>query len=287
MKKSVFIAFSGLFWLSTVLMVSGHNLPQKGPFSNQKQLVESHLASFLSIDPHHFLEEAGNIQDNFDSFVQKLQRKKQRYNNDLDFLSHMYYRVHGVYLRHYRASVTMNDLFKTKSYDCLTGTALYALILEALDFDYTIHETSYHIYLTLSVDGQKVLIESTNPLGGFITEPQLIEQLQAHYAQEVREKTAHYQFQETVNHIIDLRQLAGLHYYNLALAHYNHKELKPAMLLMEQALQHYPSNRIHEVMRLMLQTLTQETQIDPYFKQAYLSKYAHIFPGGMAAKDQR
>ncbi len=288
LRKSVYIAFIALFWFSVGSQVKASDPNSVISSPGEKSAVQSRLAEFLRIDHDHYMAHGSSIQQEFDAFIEKLNHRRTKYENQTDFLGYLYYKVHRKYLRHYRTPVSLNDLFEKKSYDCLTGTALYALIFEALGLEYQIVETTYHIYMTLTVEGQPVLIESTNPLQGFVTDPDEIALLtQAFVHEYTQEQTQdHYQFTQPVKEIINLKQLTGLHYYNLALQSYNRKELEPAIALIEQALYRYSSPRVQETMRVMLNTLRGETGIDPFFKDYYLAKYYYLYSGEVAFQEK-
>ncbi len=279
LKNVLYIALVSLLWLSASFPVNGKIFGYSWSNDPQKLSTQSFLAEFLRADSDHFLVNESNIQQEFAAFVSKLEDKRARYSNELDFLSYLYYKVHRKYLHRYSTPVSMNALFDKGRYDCLTGTAFYALLFEALGMEYQIVETTYHIYLTLTVDGQPVLIESTNPLGGIITNRQQIAELKKAYASPQAALQANqYIFQEPVNQVIDLTQLAGLHYYNLALNSYNQHDLESALSHMEQALSRYSSQRLNETMQVMLGTLKSDQKVDVSLRDYYLPKYAYINP---------
>ncbi len=213
-------------------------------------------------------------------FINHLQKKQHRYKDPVDFLSYVYFKVHRKYLGRYQTPSTMDDLLLNRNYDCLTGTALYGMIFDRLNIPYEIVETSYHIYLSLEVNHQTVLIESTSPLNGFIYNKEAIADLLTRYRQDLESNSTseekHFQISEPVNNLIGLDQLAGLQYYNLAVAAYNQKDLKQALANMSKALDYYPSTRVKEVMGRMLDTLDEDKNFDALLKDAYLSRFNHL-----------
>jgi len=216
--------------------------------------------------------------ENLDRFVDELSSKRHRYKNEIQFLEYVYYKVHRKYLRNYSTPSTLLDLIEKKQYDCLTGTALYALIFERLGIDYSIVETTYHIYLTIQDDEKLVVVESTNPIDGFIFNPELVREAIEKYRQGPSSSTwnnqDYYPSQE-VNNQVTFKQLAGLQYYNQAVKYYNQQNLMPAIKDMAKALDFYPSSRLKEMMVVMLNTLEHE-DVDPLFKQEYLLKFGSL-----------
>lgn len=229
--------------------------------------------------------------NDLNKFTNLLDKKSHRYKDRLDFLRYVYFKVHRKYLGRYQSPATFRELMENKKYDCLTGTALYAIVFEKLGVSPDIVETTYHVYLTLNVDGSMVLIESTSPLGGFITDGELINQALQQYQQDSGGENwsyqDYYQPAQTVNNKITLRELAGLQYFNQAVADYNDKKLSSALKQLATALSYYPSDRLKEMMGVMLNTLSQETDIDPDLKQEYLSRYGHLRYSLITAHQQK
>ena len=225
-----------------------------------------------------------------DLFTTHMDKKRHKFSSEVSFLKYVYYRVHRKYLDHYKTPSTFQELFEDKNYDCLTGTALYALIFERLDIDYQIVETNYHIYLTIQSGDDQILIESTSPLNGFITDPEMVSKtINSFLADENSQwvNKDYYKFNYIVKEKITLKELVGLQYYNLAIASYNQKDLKTALVELARGLKLYPSERLKETMTLMLETLAGDTSIDPLFKHQFLSYYRNLLlPEITASRDR-
>ena len=96
----------------------------------------------------------GSIDNNptlhrYDELLSHLKDRKDKYNDDdIRFLRNMFGYVHRKQLANYKNFVSLdNTLDKAKVYDCLTGTALYALLLHDLGYEFTVKEFDYHILL--------------------------------------------------------------------------------------------------------------------------------------------
>jgi hypothetical protein len=213
-------------------------------------------------------------------FINHLERKKYRYKSEIDFWRYTYYKVHRKFLKHYQSHSTLTDLLENGYYDCLSGTALYAFIFEQLGADYQIIETPYHVFLELHTGGEIILIESTSPLDGFVTDQMEINKLKEAYLNnfDTGEWTnkSYYKYQQSFNNRISLKQLAGLQLFNRAVEAYNNRDLQTALKLQEDALRLYASSRVKEMMAVMLNTLEHDSSLDPFLKQYYLSKYHYL-----------
>ena len=239
-----------------------------------------YLNAWSDLMPQGHPQASQHFFGELDQFVLRLRDKRYRYKDQERFLEYVYYKVHQKYLRGYQSPSTLSDLIARKKYDCITGTALYGIILEKLGFDYTITETTYHVYLTLTVDNKLVLMESTDPLNGYMVDTEMIRAKIDSYNQdqggEAWNNRDYYRPFHQVSNEIDLIKLAGLQYFNQAAAAYNEHDLKQALRHLSMALELYPCARLQEMMVVMLNTLEHDQQIDPMFKQEFMSKYGHL-----------
>jgi|GEM_PF-3033607 len=274
-RKILFKLFLGLFFCITLFQLKGQNPLSVLAVANQNHSTHAYLHDFLKATDTWSTTENVQVQQEFEGFIHKLSRKQLQYKSPRSFLKYVYYKVHRKYLHQYQSPVNFADLFRKGQYDCLTGTALYAMVFTELGFKYDITETTHHVYLTVYADGQPILIESTNAMGGFMDDPETMGLMLKSYRQGYNSADGgFYQFKTPVYQNINLYQLSGLHYLNLALDAYNGKQLTKALHNMEQALMRYPSNRAYEVMGIMLTTLEKEEHVDQGTKQYFLSRYA-------------
>lgn len=195
-------------------------------------------------------EEIDQYTKAFNEHIIALTRKKGKYNNDQRFLSHLFYRTHQKFLKKYIPFSSLRSVFTEGDYDCLSATALYALMLNALNIDYRVVETNYHIYLQIDIKDKVVLFESTDPLYGFITDPKEIEKRLNEYDAGNYGVTASnkntYEYTSKINNQVGLNHIVGLHYYNAAVAAYNEEALKEAVDNLEKTILFYNSERVME-----------------------------------------
>ena len=215
-----------------------------------------------------------------DHLISDFHAKRHRYKDQSRFVQRVFYKVHRKYLRRYSSPSTLSDLVENGNYDCITGTALYAMIFDKLGLDYTIVENTYHVYLKLDFGNKLVLVEPTNPLEGFIADPEMIKATLKSYREDLAGQAwwnqEYYRPYHEVDNEIDLVKLAGLQYFNMAAEAYNQRNLRLALANLSTALELYPSTRLKEMMVLMLNTLEQDQTIDPFLKQDYMSRYGHL-----------
>ena len=140
---------------------------------------------------------------------------------------------------------------KTGTYDCISGTALYALVLEGLNIPYKIWEMDYHAYLTVEVDGATIVFEATDPVHGFITQPKQVEaHLNLYKFAAQTFKQANHQPETLIHRPVTLKQLVGLQLYNRAIKALLDQRAEEAQCYAQQALAYYPAPRIKLLLTL-------------------------------------
>ncbi|NJM25665.1 MAG: hypothetical protein HC859_09415, partial [Bacteroidia bacterium] len=135
------------------------------------------MVYLLAHDPEVDSTEYDRLKNQLTSYASELQKATPRFKTESRFLRYLFYKVHRTFLKQYRLSEPFNGLFNSGSYNCVSGTALYAFFLDQLGYAVRICETRYHIFLlTYLSDSTSVLFEATDPLDGFVENQALIEQ---------------------------------------------------------------------------------------------------------------
>ena len=71
-------------------------------------------------------------------FIIKLEEKKLSSKNDKEFLHYLFYKTHRKLLKQYTEYCPFDALIKDGTYNCLTGTALYAVLLNHFNFEFEV-----------------------------------------------------------------------------------------------------------------------------------------------------
>jgi hypothetical protein len=204
--------------------------------------------------------------------------KRTGHKSQLELLRYVFKKAHQTYLRNYSEYASFSELSKGK-YNCLTGTALFALLLEDLKFDYRIIETNYHIFLVVKTDNGQVLFEATDPLNGFVSDRSAIENRLSRYRQNEFQQRAddknYYLYSFRLFKQVNLDEMLGLFYYNAAVELYNQHQLPNAVQNLDKAMTLYNSPRVDEFSKLMLFALAQ-SQLDVSLKETCVKKLQYI-----------
>lgn len=193
-------------------------------------------------------------------FLDKLSEDPTAYRNHQQrFVRQLFTKVHSRFLRNFRQDASFSQLFSNGNYNCLTATALMAVALERFDYHYTMFETDHHIFLIVETDRGKALLETTDPMDGFVTKPEAIQQRIEKYklntAAPSRGSLVEYEFRQHLYREVDITDLKGLLHFNIAVDAFNEKKYEQAVEQLEQASLYYNSSRIIEFAEVMSLTV--------------------------------
>lgn len=83
-------------------------------------------------------------------------------------LKYVFDHVQTTFLKQYDVDADFSDMFVSGKYNCLTGTILYALLLDELKIKHTIKFMPGHVYLIAYIADIPYIFETTDPIGGFV-----------------------------------------------------------------------------------------------------------------------
>lgn len=229
--------------------------------------AEATLKTFLSSNAH-----SAQSVKSFQNFMTKLERKRHAIKSDREFLKYVFSKTHQRFLKNYTHHATLDNTFNNGDYNCLSGTILYALILNQFDIQHEVIETNYHIFIVAETAQGKILIEATDPLNGFVTNTRELEERIALYKQneinnpERGSDKSLYKFRFELFNSVSLNELRGLSYYNMAVFTFNNQQLPEAVDYLIKAHALYSSPRMGEFSQLVLLAL-QASALAPKTKE--------------------
>jgi hypothetical protein len=226
--------------------------------------LEGKLAYYVNL--YSQVGAPAKASDDLAVFVSRLEQKRSNFKHASDFLEHVFIKTHQKFLRNFSEYASFPEMLDKGSYNCLTGTALYALLLDHFDVRYQIIETNYHIFLLAQTDKGPILFETTDPANGFVTNAEEIEKRIAGYRQNSIQATAssktYYRYNFELYNSVDLDQVLGLLHYNLAIVAFNSQDLNLSINHLGKAMDLYQSPRIEEFSRIVLLSVM-EGNLDP------------------------
>lgn len=233
----------------------------------------------------HYIADFSNIGEETTSafdisdFVEKLTARELP-GNSIKFCRTIFNRTRQQFLRRYTPYASFGETVRNGKYNCLTGTALYALLLDHFGIQYNIIETNYHIFLLAYPQEGTVLFEATDPTDGFITDSKQIEQRVKLYRQNTMSDSPangkkYYSFAAELYQPVQLSELRGLLHYNISTHAYNNHDFASAIRHLDEALELYNSPRIAEFSNVLLRAILQ-SKLEESIKELYVSQVKTI-----------
>lgn len=249
--KLLYIGALALFFSTT--LVAQHIFTPQYPVSTVAEAGSPRISPrlfslFTEVHPNLSDQDSQEQYLMLHSFVQDLNQRLQKSRSTEQFLRYLFYRVHRTYLKQYQQYATLNNILTGGEYDCVSATALYALLLDALHINFSVHEMTYHVYLEIPVNDKVVLLESTDPLGGFVAGAENISERLAQYQAEEIDQSV---YSAAIQARVGITELVGLTHFNAAVNYYNQQQLAAARQHLQQAMRWYPAERMYALQALI------------------------------------
>lgn len=286
MKKSYFL-FAFLFSVFYSSKVYSQNERKEIKFSDLEFTNEAEKAAFLKF------EKTKDTTDVFDLFftpydkpvavnkdlaakqielcVSKLKLQIED-KSEVKKIKIAYDYVHKNFLKVYKLTNSFPQIFENGEYNCLSASALYAIIFTKLDIPFQIKETPTHIYLVAYPNTSKLLIETTDPQKGYyqftnsfvnkyvttLYNSKLItkEELESSSADNLFNK--YYYTSENIT----LMNLAGLQFSNYSAFYLESEDLKNANEEAKKAYFIFPNKRNKYILEATLLSLINKNGYD-------------------------
>ncbi|UZD21747.1 hypothetical protein PBT90_19725 [Algoriphagus halophytocola] len=192
--------------------------------------------------------------ENWKVLVQDLDKRFNKKGADYKLLRKVFEKSHQRLFQTYEQHSTFNTMLTAGKYDCVSASAALGLLLDRYGFEFDIVETDYHVFIRVNFEGKDIILESTLPVGGMMTAPSEVAEYLESY-QPVASATLqavdkrlgapkNELWDNAVFRKVNLKQLAGLQYYNDAISLFNQQEYQYASAQLQKALELYNSERI-------------------------------------------
>jgi hypothetical protein len=256
------------FMLFLGIVLSGY---AQNPILNLGNLVfESEQEQMIwkknSADPYAYFTaldaELLNSDQKWKELVSELDAKAGKKPDQLSLVRAIFQKAHQRLFKKYQQHSSFNTMLTEGNYDCVSGSAVLGLLLDKYGFDFDILETDYHVFVQVRIDGKPVILESTLPVGGMITAPSEVEKYLGSYLPTNENPVQNYNqrlagpspsgSENAIFRKVNLKELAGLQYYNDAIVHFNNQSYGQAVHQLSKAYLLYPSDRIEGLRELSI-----------------------------------
>lgn len=225
--------------------------------------------------------EIGAIEKKVDKLCQVLKSKKAQL-SEVKFVAFTFNYVKKQYLVNYKADADFSELFKSNTYDCVTGTALFALLFERFEIKYQILESYSHVCIKVQNDSTNILLESTLKDGIFTDGKKIYEMIHKFHAEKrdmvVKVFNASYKPLNSSYYSskINLIQLIGILYFNKAAQNLVEKKYEQSICFAKIANNLYPSTRTQGFLVYSMDLLLKDDSVDYKTKVTYYKKYKYL-----------
>lgn len=237
---------------------------ERQAFANYIAKKPDYFALFLAVDASVTPEMYANWKAGFTKTLDALDAEYATKKKNDKRARFLYEKVHSSFLTKYEEINVFSQVFKNGVYNCVSATALYSLVFERFGIPYAIQERPTHVYLVAYPNEDRVQIETTTPVGGYRIFDQAFKQ---QFVKKLTEykliSSSEYQTQSVDdlfdkhffnNEVVNIGQLAGIQYYNSALAYVDKGEKEKALEQFEKYYFLYPSEKA----RFLIFSLTGE-----------------------------
>lgn len=157
-------AADSLVYLSDLgLSESERTAFRSAPHSGESQMLNLFLCQPGNAKP--FSSE--KAQELLNACVNDL-KQKTKGQDEVKAVKTIYKEVHRRFLTTYVLENSFSDLLEKGEYNCVSGSALYALIFEKMNIPYQIVEAPQHVFLFAWPSTHRVAIETTDPKSGYL-----------------------------------------------------------------------------------------------------------------------
>ncbi|WP_375578905.1 hypothetical protein ABWH96_18080 [Marivirga tractuosa] len=214
------------------------------------------------LDDIAFISSVENFEkhNQWNRLVRKLERKS---NADAEyFLEYLFYKTHQKLLKEYNKGTTFTNLMEDGSYDCVSASITYSVLLKYFDIEHSIIETDYHVFIIAEANGKEVIFETTDPRNGLVSDSEEIKEFKADFLPKLNSAQLNQNESlgssvygqpnsKTIYKEISLRELSALQYFNQGLIAMHNKDYKLASRRLQQALNLYDSERINMLFKIV------------------------------------
>jgi hypothetical protein len=174
----------------------------------------------------------------------------------------IYKYVHKFFFKVYKLTNSFSDIFEKGEYNCVSASALYAIIFKEMEIPFQIIEAPQHVFIIAYPQSDKILIETTSPENGYLKFPDSFVDNYIKYMTDAKLISKDEYANSTANDLFDkyfysktgvsLIDLAGIQYSNYAI--YDSKENDYEKGIMEIMKAYYlsPSERNKYLLKSML-----------------------------------
>ncbi len=286
MKNYLFLLFLALSRLS---FAQTNPFFEKYTTDYEKQVLNDVNASnfelFMISDSACSKPKTEAAKEQFDAFITELKDSKIIRQSEEKTIRALHKQVHERFLTRYRALVDFNQIFVTGEYNCVSSTALFALVLEELGIPYYVQEQPGHVLIMAYPNTSNITVEMTTVQNAFVIPPRkdvnravenLLE-LQLVTPKQIKSMTnvQVYDLFFNARSKLTIKQLVGIQLLNHAITAINNEQMETSLSYINKAERFYNEHRTTLVKSELLVALVEKKDFKNLSSLPYLFEYGN------------
>ncbi len=214
---------------------------------------KDYAAMFFAINEDVKSEDFEKVQRSIQSEIVKYDSPSYKKMKEAKRMKKILKEIHDDYFKKYEELTYFDKIFSIGVFNCVSASALYAIVFEGLDIPYSIKISLNHVYLIAYPSTNSIMVETTNPMEGYYVYNQHFKGNYVDYLktikliseEEYKNKTTEELFEEYFYREtdIDIQELIGIQYSNKGLAFLNEEKFEEAFQAFEKTYFLFPSER--------------------------------------------
>lgn len=212
------------------------------------------MYSLFSIDTAYTEVKADDRIRRIDEFIITLKSNSKGYKPKKK-IKYIFNEVHDAFFEKYEIDASFPDIFESKTYNCVSASALYSYIFKEFGIPYQIKETPTHVFLVAYPYDHNIYVETTVPgkSGSYAPSETILRKAvdelvslklitKEHLNVVGYNKAYNDYFYGDEN--IEMNDLIGIQYYNKAISEFNDKNYKRAYSNIYKSKQYYHNEKL-------------------------------------------
>lgn len=246
----------------------------------------THLERLMAMGAGASKERTLAVKADLDAFVQEIKSSNLMRASEVKLMKELHRKIHDRFLDHYKLVSPFNEIFETGQYNCVSATALFALVLEELNIPYNIQELPNHVYIMAYPETKAISVEMTALRDAYYLPARkdvsravrILLELELTTMDEINQQGELHVYNRVynTNSVVDLKQLAGIQYFNEAITAANKNDFKAGFDAISKAELFYNVEKTRLFKTELLYTLLDEAKFDCMKDIGYLVGYANL-----------
>ena len=219
--------------------INFHSTFEETQFKRFESGEKNFIELLLAVNPNNENLIVNSTKESLNNFIKNLRLEKIKNKKLEKQIAYVVKEVNEIILDKYSEKADFSNLFINGEFNCVSASALYAMIFDEIGLHYSIREQPNHVYIIADPGGVNTPIETTNPVNGFkpistSEKKEFVDNLRAYKLISENEYN-NYSVEEIYERYylndahVDFKALISFQYYNKALFLMEQSKFKEAL----------------------------------------------------------